>query len=418
VTPDAIRERLESLRAASAHWRARPLEARLAPLARVLESWRDARSPWRRELEARLPEATGFAAPAVRAGLELALAGWDGAALRALASRELGAGPAFGFETTSLVLAGSIPMPTLQAMLAPLALGSAVLVKPASRDPVSAELVAGSLADADAELGACVALARVAGSDAAAMQALCEADCVVAYGDDATIAALAARTAPSRRLVAHGHRVSVAALGSEATRGDALRKACAGFAVDVAAWDQLGCLSPIALYVQGDAAAARRTGEALASALREAALRWPRGRVEPAAAAPFANERDAAELRVASGAAISLHTGPPSSDFCIVVESDACLRPAPLHRFVRVHPVADAGALLAALAPLRRHLAGVALAGFGSEQASLVRALAQLGASRVCEPGALQAPPLGWESGGRGVLASLARFPSLGEDAG
>ena len=98
-------------------------------------------------------------------------------------------------------------------------------------------------------------------------------------------------------------------------------------------------------------------------------------------------------------------------------ESDASLRPAPLHRFVRVHPVKDVAALAAALAPLRRHLAGVALAGFGARQPSVAVALAQLGASRVCAPGVLQAPPLGWESSGRGVLASLARFASL-EDGG
>jgi hypothetical protein len=135
--------------------------------------------------------------------------------------------------------------------------------------------------------------------------------------------------------------------------------------------------------------------------------------VEPDAAARFAHERDGAELRAASGAALALHSEARDA-FCVVSESDASLRPAPLHRFVRVHPVADVHALLAALAPLRRHLAGVALAGFSPGEAALARALAELGASRVCAPGELQAPPLSWESNGRGVLASLARFADVG----
>jgi hypothetical protein len=415
MTPDEIRARFGALRAAGERLRARPVDARLAALGRVLDGWRDARSPWRHALESELPAVTGFAPETVRAGLDRALAGWDAAALRQLHEREIGAAcarPGFGFETSALVLAGSIPMPTLLAIVAPLALGTPVLVKPASRDPLSAELVARSLVETDAELGACVALARVRGSDAPAMQALLEADCVVAYGDDGTMAALASRTAPSRRFVAHGHRVSVAALGPQALRGDALRAACAGLAVDVSLWDQLGCLSPIAVYVQGDSADALRAGEALAAELRECEQRWPRGRVEPESAARFAHERDEAELRAASGAALALHSEPRDA-FCVVSESDASLRPAPLHRFVRVHPVADGAGLLAALAPLRRHLAGVALAGF-SGGGALARSLGELGASRVCAPGELQAPPLSWESNGRGVLASLARFADVG----
>ncbi len=38
------------------------------------------------------------------------------------------------------------------------------------------------------------------------------------------------------------------------------------------------------------------------------------------------------------------------------------------------------------------------------------RRVAQLGASRICEPGALQAPPLDWRNEGRGVLLPLVRF--------
>lgn len=418
MTPEAVRARLAELREAGARLRARPVAATLAALARALDTWSDPRSAWRRELEAKLPEATGFAPETVREGLACALAGWNGAALLRLLERELGGvgaprlpGPAaFGFETTAVVLAGAIPMPTLQALVAPLALRSPVLVKPASRDPVTAELVARSLAEVDAQLGACVALAPIARGDTAALDALLEAECVVAYGTDATIASLAARTAPTSRFVAHGHRLSLAVLGPEATRGQALREAAASLARDVALWDQLGCLSPIAVYsVDADPAAAGRVAEALAEALSDAAARWPRGRVEPAAAARFAHERAEAELRAAARAGVALHADAAGS-FCVVREPDAVPRAAPLHRFVRVHPVESLQGLAAALAPLRRHLAGVALAGFGARQQALAHELAAAGASRVCAPGALQAPPLAWESGGRGVIASLARL--------
>src|SRR4029453_19158088 len=111
--------------------------------------------------------------------------------------------------------------------------------------------------------------------------------CGLATGSGAAVARVGARVAPPRRLVGYGHRVSFAALGP-ALLGDAgaLADACARLALDVALWDQLGCLSPVSLLVAGDAAAARRVGEALAGALARAERELPRGEVSPEGGAP------------------------------------------------------------------------------------------------------------------------------------
>jgi hypothetical protein len=323
-------------------------------------------------------------------------------ALEATAARAAG-----GFDVTSLLLAGSIPMPTLLSMLAPLVLGSPVLVKCAARDPVTAPLVARSLAEVDAGLGACVQVVRFGRVDDAAITRLLTADCVVATGSDETIQSLRPRVAAGRRFVPSGHRLSLAVLGEAATRGEALASALRGIALDVSLWDQLGCLSPIAVYVVGDdRSATRRVGEALAAELDRAEPRRPRGRVETEAAARFTHERDAAELRAAAGDDVVLHAG---DGFAVVCEADAAPRPAPLHRFVRVHPVRDERELARVVRPMARHLAGVALAA-GDDASGLARTLARCGASRVCPPGRLQAPPLDWCHEGRGVLLPLARF--------
>ena len=419
MNADSVRARMGALREAGARLRERSPRARLATLARALDRWSDPESSWRRELESKLPAATGFAPETLRRGLAVALADWNGAALERVAEHELGAlratpagQSAFpGFELCAVVLAGAIPMPTLKAIVAPLVLGTPVLVKPASRDPVTAELVARSLAELDPQLGACVALAPISRGDDAARAALLEADCVVVYGDDATVFSLAARTAPSRRFVGHGHRLSLAAFGPEVARGEALRDAAAGLAQDVALWDQLGCLSPLALYAVGGARDCDRIADAVAAALAEASSRWPRGEIDAASAARFAHARAEAELRAVSRSGVTLHADRDGA-WCVVREADAEPRPAPLHRFLRVHPVADLRALAAAIAPHARHLAGVALAGFGAEEAEVERTLRASGATYVCAPGGLQAPPLEWESEGRGVLASLAREAS------
>lgn len=402
----AIGRRLDALAEAGEALRARPAQERLAALEQVLSLWRDPGAPWCDALAAALPEAAGFHPRTVHRGLEVGLGAWPAGALEALFAAEVPPG-ARAPRSTAALLAGSIPLPSFLSLLAPLALGSPVLAKTASRDPVSAPLFARSVAEVDAALGRCIDTVDFPGSDRAAGDALMAAECVVATGSDETIAAVAARVRAPSRLVAHGHKLSIAALGPEALRGGALHDAAEGLALDVALWDQLGCLSPIAVYAATSRAGALDAlGDALADALARAEERWPRGRVGAAAAADLAQERAGAEIRAAAGAAVSLRGG-EGAGFSVVCEADARPRPAPLHRFVRLHPVPDAAALLDAVAPLARHLAGVALAGFGRAAADLADRLAACGATWVCPPGRLQAPPLGWRRGGLAVLGSL-----------
>lgn len=418
MTPQSIRDRLAALRGAGRALRRRPTAEILQALEQVIDAWADPCSRWRVELESKLPPASGFSAPTVRKGLEIGLDLWRGSALRALYARELGplesddslpATFVSGFPVTSVLLAGSIPMPSLLAGLAPLALRSPVLLKAASRDPVTPELLAGSIAAVDAELGRCVAVVDFPGSDAGCVGAFAEADCVVATGSDETVAAVAARVPPPRRFVAYAHRMSVAVVGDAATRTPALRDVAEGLALDVSMWDQLGCLSPIAVYVaSADAAAPARVAEALASALGDAEALWPRGAVDTATAARIMGERSGAEMRAAAGRRVALHCG-VGTTWTVVCEDSAELRPAPLHRFVRVHPVADLSALTQALTPVSPHLAAISIDGFDEGTAG-ARALADLGASRLCRAGRMQSPPLPWHHDNRGVLTPLARF--------
>ena len=422
MTPGGLRARLAELREAGALLRARPARETQDALAGVLDAWRDPNSPVRAALEAELPAATGFSPAMVREGLSRALQGWSGDALRGLVDAELGGAAALegkrptaiaGFDTTAVILAGSIPMPTLLALVVPLALRSAVLAKAAARDPVTPRLVARSLAEADPGLGRALGVVEIPRDDAGLLAELLEADCIFATGSDAAVSAVRARVQGARRVVAHGHRLSLAALGPAATRGAALLHATQALALDVALWDQLGCLSPVSVHVvRADPGACDRVAEALAEALAAAELRWPRGVMPASAAAAIRSARDEAELRGAARCPVRVFAGAALA-WTVVREDAPALREAPLYRFVRVHPAESDRDLVAALAPAARHLAGVAIAGFGPHTREVARALAALGASRVCAPGTLQTPPLAWHHEGAGVLLPFARFTDV-----
>lgn len=421
MTPEYVSQRLAELREAGVRLRERSVSDVTRSLGEVLDRWSAPNSEWRERLCSELGASAGFHAGLLERGLEVGLGHWSGQALRELVRRELGGSPdtlVSGFQTTAVLLAGSIPMPSLAGLVTPLLLRSPVLAKSAARDPVTPRLVAESIAEVDEQLGRCIDVLDFPGSNEACARALLAADCVVASGSDATVARVAELLRPSQRFVGYGHRVSVAVIGEAATRGSALESTVTGLAQDVCLWDQLGCLSPVAVFVVGGEPGAKtRLAQALASALAEAEGRWPRAEIAARAAATISHERSEAEMRAAAGHAVELWASTTTA-WTVIAEEDPTLRPTPLHRFIRVHPVDGKSQLLTALEPLSPHLAAVAVEGFGADLDELAEDLAGLGASRICPAGHMQAPPLSWHHDNRGVLAPLARFTDRERRAG
>jgi hypothetical protein len=261
--------------------------------------------------------------------------------------------------------------------------------------------------------------------DAAAYDVALEAPCVVATGNDASLRAIATRLDGRQRLVGYGHRFSIGVVGPDlATRPAALDAAARGLALDVARWDQSGCLSPVAIYlVDLPRAAQERFAQALSERLDALAATMPRGELAPAAAIRFAEELAAARMRAGTDGA-SVY---PGTAHAVVLEADARPCPAPLGRFLRLHPVPSAPELSRALRPFSGHLATVALAGFpgedtapaadrqgGSEttHSAMLDRLLEAGVSRITQPGSLQTPPVDWPRDGLPLFLPLARFAS------
>ena len=400
------RAALARLEAAGKRLRELPGATRLEAVGRIFDAWSDPGSPVRRRMLEAHPAGSGLGRETVAAGLALALAGWNASALEALVEAELGSLRALDDTAisgvTTVLHGGVIPMPTLIDALAPLALGSTVLSKPAARDPVTPRLVAASLESLAPELSGCLEVCDVRREETAAFETLLATDRVVVTGSDEAVDAVRSRIASHTRLVAHGHKLSVAMLGDRPQVD--LVDAAQRLAVDVALWDQLGCLSPVACWTLGDRARAGTFAAALAGALAAREGAWPRGEIDPASAARIASERANAELRGAAGRSVTVHASAGTA-WTVVAEADAAPRPAPLHRFVRVHPATDLPEVERALGPHGIHLTGVALEGFDRyDEAAIARAL---GASRTARFGELQAPPLDWARDGLGVLSRL-----------
>lgn len=412
--PDAAAERVRAARGrietAGAALRARSLPQRIAAVARVIGDWTGPDSPWRRELAESFGAAGPFSPACVREGLESALRAWDPTAFETVAARELalvgGSHTLAPFEWTAVLAGGSLPMPTLLSALLPLVVGSPVLLRETAKDAVTGRLLARSLAARDVGLARAFESIAFDWEDEEALDALLEAPCVVATGSDETLRALSARLRVDQRFVAYGSRVSLAVVGASAALDvDAVAHA---LALDVARWDQTGCLSPVALYLVGfDAKARAEFARRCHLALDALGDTMPRGVLQPATRAALASERADARMRAASGRALVFE----GRDSVVVLEDDAVARPVPLGRFLRIHPVATLDALPDALRALGAPLSSVALAGVPDDRlAPLVAHLSRLGGSRFVAPGALQTPRIDWPRDGLPLLMPLARF--------
>ncbi len=115
-----------------------------------------------------------------------------------------------------------------------------------------------------------------------------DADLVIAYGSDETVDSIGRGLSPSTRFEGYGHGFGIAWIDRD--------EEPSAVALDVALHDQRGCLSPLAVFVSGDAVRfARALHEALAGV--EDAL--PRGRVEVGEAAAVMQWQGAAAARCA-----------------------------------------------------------------------------------------------------------------------
>lgn len=438
--PDEGAERVRAaegrLRVAGEALARRPFDERVTAVAGVLEDWTRPDSPWRRELVAALADETPFAAPTIAEGLESALRAWHPADFIACAEREIGGACIDGrralvpFEWTTVIAGGALPMPTLLQSLLSLVVGSPVLLRETKKDPVTARLLARSMAERDEGLAAAFESIAFPSDDAAALDAALVAPCIVAIGADETLASIADRLRPMQRFVGYGHRFSIGALGP--ALGEAgMKDAASGLALDVARWDQSGCLSPVFVYLVGwNGEDSKRFATMLDRALEDVAETSPRGDLPMDQSVSIAQERSEARMRSATGDGLLFE----GTQHTLVLEPDARPRPAPLGRFLRLLPVDSVDALTRALKPFSGQLSNVCVAGFEAPTgaggtdgpspapstegafdehpggSSFFTALSRMGVSRVTKPGGLQTPPIDWPHDGLPLFLPLARF--------
>lgn len=253
--PSVIRERARGVLAAGETLRSRSIEERAFWLEAAAEAIAENTSLGSRAREI-LPKETGsspaMVAWALRTTLDTvrrdALLGLYRQAMEALQALGRRADP---ISLLSVVLAGNVFTASVRAIVVPLLFGVPILVKGSSNETRFPAIMREALRLTDPKVGAAMDLVVFPGGDLACEDAFLEfAEAVSIYGTDATLQAIEQRIDLRIPTIPHGHGVSVAYCSAASLQRESIDRTTARLALDLAAYDQRGCLSPQVVYVQ------------------------------------------------------------------------------------------------------------------------------------------------------------------------
>lgn len=225
-----------------------------------------------------------------------------------------------------------------------------------------------------------------------------ESSGVVVFGNQSTIETFRDLLPRSVRLIEHGPKLSIAVVFTPDSGAAALA------VQDILAYNQLGCLSVQAVYVDGGSAAAKDFAATLARALESARSNAPRGPISLSDSGAISNARELIRFRAANGDDCALWESPETTQWTVVYDREPTLAPGPLNGYVTVHPLPTGILLRDVLGPEIHHLSTIAIHPFSDLHADR---LDPLDVPRICPLGCSQRPPLSWHHDGRPPLADL-----------
>jgi hypothetical protein len=396
------------------------LEHRLAadllpPLVGAMRRLTAPNGPYRARLVDGLARSSGWAPGAIEEGLARFTRAYTENGLRAAIVRAVGS-----LETLDrrgqrraksphgvlLVLSSTIPWAGIESLTWALLARSSCLVRVSAGEPTTVPLFLEALAEEYPALARTAAAVSWPSEDAAAHRAaLAHPQALVVYGRDETVRAwrsLAQERAHPPRLVAHGHRMSVALVARGSLTPGTADPVADALVREAALYDREGCLSPAIAYLEGAGAIRPEDfAERCARAQARWAERWPVRRPSDAQASATHQARGTCEL--AGG---SVWASDDASWTVAVDRRDPPPRPV-AGRFLWLHSVETAEALRARLMAWDDALSTIGVSGWKARDAELYSIVGATGATRVCPLPDMQDPSLDRFHDGRSELSDL-----------
>ncbi len=400
----------------------------VAVVDQVIARLLDPQDPYRQKMDRLLPWVTGYDDDMVRLGLTGYLKTFRQPQLQRFLVEDFGNpllldafqprakggfAKAFGVDLAVHVWAGNVPGLPLWSMISGLLVKSGTVGKVASAEPLMAGWFAQLLAEIDPRLADCLAVVWWKGGDTAREKCMfAQADLVLAYGGNATLAQIRQQVPATTRFLPFGHKLSFGMVAASALDARKALKTAQLAAFDVMRYDQQGCYSPQVFYIErGGKVSPDVFARYLAHGLACLETKYPRRALDLHEAASVAAWRQTEELQALAQPGSTVLWDATWT----VVYRDApqALAPSALNRTVVVVAVDHLTEVMPLLAPHRTFLQTVGVAAAPRELFALAECLGQAGVTRICALGQMTAPEAAWHHDGRCSLLDLTQMVDI-----
>ncbi len=399
-------------------------------IARLLD--RD--DPYRRKAEALLPVVTGYDGEMIRLGLTGYLKTFRKPELNRFLAEDFpnpgilddfqpiakgGVARAFGPDILVHIWAGNVPGLPLWSLISGLLVKAGNIGKVPSAEPLFAGWFAQILAEIEPSLADCFAIVWWKGGDIVQEKALLkEAELVLAYGGNESLAAIRSRVPVTTRYLAYGHKISFGMISRAALDVRKATTAAHQAAYDVVRYDQQGCYSPHVFFVErGGKVSPRDFCRYLAHELASFERKYPRRALTIAEAGDVAAWRHQAELKVLSRPEHEIMGDAEGAWSVAYVEGDDDFAPSGLNRTIKIVAVDSLADVASRIAPYKAFLQTVGIAAPPDELYRLADDLGRVGVTRISALGQMTAPEAGWHHDGRFNLLDLVTLTEIEHSA-
>lgn len=395
-------------------------------IARLL----DRRDPYRKKAERLLPLITGYDAEMIRLGLTQYLKTFRRAELHKFLAEDFsnpcildnfqpmpkgGFAKAMGPDLLVHIWAGNVPGLPLWSLISGLLVKSGTIGKVPSAEPLFAGWFAELLAEIDPKLADCLAIVWWKGGDEAREQALLnQADVVLAYGGNDSLAAIRAHTPITTRCLTYGHKISFGLVSRAALDTSKAWSVAHQAAYDVIRYDQQGCYSPHVFFIErGGKVSPREFSKYVANELACFEHKFPRRALSLEESSGVAAWRHRQEVKASSQAGRDI-LGDAAGGWSIVhVEEAEDLAPSGLNRTIKIVAMDDLADVVSRISPYKAYLQTVGIAASPEELFHLAESLGAVGVTRICALGHMTAPEAGWHHDGRFNLLDLITMTEI-----
>jgi hypothetical protein len=322
---------------------------------------------------------------------------------------------AYGPSLIFHVFSGNVAGLPIWSLVMGMLVKSANIGKTSSSEPLMAVLFAKSIQEVDPELAESLAILPWKGGTAELEEAAIEAsEAIIAYGSSASVEKIRNRVGTDKRFLSYGHKISFGMIGKEALTADHYKPTVHRVAEDVVCYDQQGCLSPHAIFVEeGGVLTARQFAQLLAAELARFQEKKPRAVLSEEESLSIHSVRNQYLFQSLNENTVFVYQSEGGTEWTVIYHEKTGFAASPLNRTIHVFGCSALEEALPELIPYQKYLQSAGLAVNPERLMEMSALLGEAGVNRICAVGQMARTPAGWHHDGRFNLVDLVRWTDV-----